>query len=151
MRNAKDNLASMKGTPLLKQPTRPQPITKKRLAFLPPFVQEKMLRIKREGYNSFVYEERTSTIDRGAGPGKPMNLWIASHDRCVRWLYMGGAAAWFEPDSHYVFFDPIPATLLPPEPELNVWWLIYHNDGFAPRVCKITLVPSAKAPKWADL
>lgn len=151
MRNAKDNLESMQGTPHLNQPTWPHPITKKRLAFLPAFVQEKMLRLKKEGYTAFVYEECAATIDRGAGPGKLMNLWIASHDRVCRWLYMGGAVAWIEPDSHYVFFDPIPLKLLPPEPELHVWWLIYHNDGFAPRICKITLVSHSQAPDWADI
>lgn len=121
------------------------------MALLPAFVQEILLRLKKEGHGSFAYEERTSTIHRAAAPGHLMNLWIASHDRVCRWLYMGGAAVWVEPDSHYVFFDPIPKKLLPQEPELTVWWLIYQDDYAPLIVCKIILVSTSQAPRWADL
>jgi hypothetical protein len=93
----------------------------------------------------FTYHEVQGKLSEGhysVAPGKhitPINIWIASDDNCQRSLYIGGSSCWICPDSHYLFFDAIDPTLLPENPDPNVWWCIKYEEGI--KVIKILVHP----------
>ncbi len=126
----------------------PQPLSEADLAFLPPFVRQKVLEAAEVAYaTEVVYEERSGTIEEAQISS--ITLQVGNLDVAPRWLHLGGSNCWMEPDYHAVYFEPIPLELLPQVPDLRTWWLLYSNDD-SPVLCirKITLVSGSEALAW---
>ena len=75
------------------------------------------------------YANITGTVDHPYSDiSKQVNFWIASHDHVLIHLHIGGSGCWINPNSHYLFFSPIAAELLPPEPDRQTWWAIVYDE-----------------------
>lgn len=80
--------------------------------------------------------------------GKQVNLWIGSHYHVHLHLYIGGSNCWIAPDNHYIFFHPIDSSLLPTEPDRQIWWVI--SDGYV--VYRIQVQPESEvAEQFPDI